>query len=296
MPAWFPIRFFFLLSCFVFLAGVGAPKLCAAERVQPVRVSSFSTILTELAREVGGDQVRVTGHVRPDTDPHDYEPTPGDLKVVGTADLVLVSARNLEGYVGRLERGVVDKRVLLAVGDRLKAARALDDPHWWHSIECMKEAAALVRDALAALRPEARPGFEQRAAAYRERLQSLQRWARTEVAKIPKDRRAFVTAHDAFGWLARENGLELIALEGFSGGGQPSSKKIAESIGRIRQKKVRAIFPESLDNPKVLEQISRESGARVGGVLYADGLGTGSAATYEGMYRENVKALVEALK
>jgi zinc/manganese transport system substrate-binding protein len=264
--------------------------------LEPVRVSSFSTVLTELAREVGGEQVRVTGHVRPDTDPHDYEPTPGDLKVVATAELVLVSARNLEGYVGRLERGVVDKRVLLPVGDRLKTARAFDDPHWWHSVECVKEATGLVRDALVKLRPEAREGFEQRASGYVQRLVGLQRWARTEVAKIPKDRRVFVTAHDAFGWLARENGFELMALEGFSGGGQPSSKKIAQLIERMREKKVRAIFPESLENPKVLEQIAREAGARLGGVLYADGLGTGAASTYEGMYRYNVKTVVEALK
>jgi zinc/manganese transport system substrate-binding protein len=64
----------------------------------------------------------------------------------------------------------------------------------------------------------------------------------------------------------------------------------------MREKKVRAIFPESLENPKVLEQIAREAGARLGGVLYADGLGTGAASTYEGMYRYNVKTVVEALK
>jgi zinc/manganese transport system substrate-binding protein len=60
---------------------------------------------------------------------------------------------------------------------------------------------------------------------------------------------------------------------------------------------VKAVFFESMENPKVLEEITRETGARIGGELYADGLAaSGEASTYIGMMRHNITTVVEALK
>jgi len=89
----------------------------AASAADKIRVSSFSTILTEIAQQVGGDRVEVTGHVKPGVDPHEFEPKPTDLKTVGDAQLILLSAKHMEGYVGKLKEATGTKGTLVEVGD-----------------------------------------------------------------------------------------------------------------------------------------------------------------------------------
>ncbi|MCE9611014.1 MAG: metal ABC transporter substrate-binding protein [Chthoniobacter sp.] len=274
-----------------------------------VRVSSFSTILTEIAQQVGGERVAVTAHVKPGVDPHEYEPKPTDLKTVGDAQVILLSAKHMEGYVAKLKESTGTKGTLLEVGDgfsslKLKpeagheghAHASEEDPHWWHSITNMVKATKIVRDAFSKASPADAALFADNAAKYLAKLDALQKWTRAELAKLPRDQRKLVTSHDAFQYFAKENGFTIYAIEGFSSADQPSSKKVADIIAVIKAQGVKAIFTESIKNPKVLTEITRETGAKVGGELYADGLGDGAAATYEGMYKHNVSTLVDALK
>ena len=276
---------------------------CFAE--EKLRVSSFSTILTELAEQVGGDRVAVTGHVKPGVDPHEYEPKPGDLKVVGEAQVILLSAKHMEGYVGKLKESTGTRGALVEVGDRFdslkmkadgEAGKTVEDPHWWHSIANMKSAVQVVRAAFTKADAADAPVFAANAAQYLARLEALRKWARVELAKLPLDQRKLVTSHDAFQYFAKENGFTIYAIEGISSADQPSSKKVADIIAIIKTQGVKAIFPEKIENPKVMKEITRESGAKVGGELYADGLGEDEAATYEGMYKHNVSTIVKALQ
>ena len=281
---------------------LAALPLAAAE---PIRVSSFSTILTEIAEQVGGPRVAVTAHVKPGVDPHEFEPEPADLKIVGNAQLILLSANQMEGYGGKLKEAAATRGLVIEVGDSFSlkklpgekdASRVAEDPHWWQSISNVEKATKIVRDELANVSPADSALFAENAAKYLDRLAALKKWARAKIAELPRDRRKLVTSHDAFQYFARENGFTIYAIEGVSSADQPSSKKVGDIIAAIRSQHVKAIFPESIENPKVLTEITRETGAKIGGQLYADGLGEGDAATYEGMYKHNVTTIVEALK
>jgi ABC-type Zn uptake system ZnuABC Zn-binding protein ZnuA len=267
---------------------------CARADEGRLRVSSFSTILTEVAAEVGGGRVDVTGHVRPGVDPHEFEPKPADLKTVGSADLILVSARHLESYVGKLREASGGKGMLLEVGNQLPGAS--DDPHWWHSIGNLRQATKIVRDELVRLRPDARAEFSANAEKYIASLDALQKWVKAKVAELPRDRRKLVTNHDSFGYFAKEFGFTVYPIAGISANDQPGSKKVAAIIATIREQGVKAIFSEDSENPKVIEQITRETGAKLGGKLLSDGLGAGPLGTVEAMFRHNVTTIVDALK
>jgi len=276
--------------------------LAAAE---PIRVSSFSTVLTEIAQQVGGPRVAVTGHVKPGVDPHEFEPKPGDIKTVADAQLILLSAKHMEGYVGKLKEATGARGRLVEVGNEFSSlkmpdekdpSRTVEDPHWWHSVANVEKAAKIVRDELIELSPADKELFTDNAAKYLARLETLQKWAKAKIAELPRDQRKLVTSHDAFQYFAHENGFTIYAIEGISSADQPSSKKVGDIIAAIRSQHVKAIFPESIENPKVLTEITRETGVKVAGNLYADGLGEGNASTYEGMYKHNVSTIVEALK
>jgi ABC-type Zn uptake system ZnuABC Zn-binding protein ZnuA len=286
----------------LFATLLGALSADAAEKI---RVSSFSTILTEIAEQVGGDRVAVTAHVKPGVDPHTFEPKPSDLKILGDAQFVLLSAKNLENYVGKLREATGSKAAFVEVGNgfaslRMKAendpGRTVEDPHWWHSVSNVGKATRIVRDALIKANPADEDIFTANAAKHLDRLAALEKWAKAKVAELPRDKRKLVTSHDAFQYFAHEFGFTIYAIEGVSPEEQPSSKWVAELIATIKAQGVKAIFLESVENPKVLNAITNETGIKVGGSLYADGLGAGDASTYEGMYKHNVSTIVDALK
>lgn len=277
----------------------------------PLRVASLNTVMADLAREVGGGRVDVVEVVGPGVDPHLYEPTPGDLREMSGAVLVLAGGLGFEGYLDNLRSGLGGTRFVVG-GEMVEtveggACEGHDhgdhvhghghvDPHWWHSVGNARRVAAGLRDAFIAADPEGRGAYEANWRDLDGRLERLGKWVRLQVAKVPRERRVLVTSHDALGYFAVEHGFEVMAVRGISTADQPSSRRVKELIGAIRSSGTRAIFVENIENPRVLEQIIAESGARRAGVLVADGLGAGEASTYEGMMRSNVTTIVEALR
>lgn len=267
-----------------------------------LRVASLSTITTEIARSVGGDKVEVIPIIKPGIDPHEFQPSPLDVKQIESADLVLITGKGIEGYLTKLEEAVGNKAKFVDTGSTIPSlkleeeGRMVEDPHWWHSIENMKKATIVVRKHFIDADPGNQAVYEKNAGAYLARLTDLEKWARQEVSKLPREKRKLVTSHDAFQYFARDFGFKIYAIEGVSTDDQPSSKKVTDLINTIRSEGVKAVFFESIENPKVVGEITRETGAKVGGELYADGLGDKEASTYPDMVRYNITAIVEGLK
>ena len=285
----------------------------------PLRVVTLNTVLTEIARSVGGDEVRVTGMLQPGVNPHDFQPSPRDIRNATEAEVVLASGLHLEAYLEHIIANTSAGHRLVLVGDNLPSELSLSTPHthahapgapacsashgervphWWHSIDNVLFATELVRAEFSRQRPALAERFTANAQVYRQRLLALKEWAQAEVAQIPPARRLLFTSHDAFGYLARDYGFKVHALSGLSTDGEPNARHMARLIDLIRKEKVKAVFAENSVNPRLISQLVSETGVKLGGTLYADGLGTAEspAATYESMMRHNLTTLVNALK
>ena len=138
--------------------------------------------------------------------------------------------------------------------------------------------------------------YERNTSTYLAALKDLETWAKVEVAQLPRNKRKLVTSHDAFQYLARDFGFKIYAIEGVSTDDEPSARKITNLIKTIKGEGVKAVFFESIENPKVVDRITKETGAKLGGKLYADGLGDNEAATYPDMMHYNITTIVEGLK
>jgi ABC-type Zn uptake system ZnuABC Zn-binding protein ZnuA len=272
----------------------------------PIRVVTLSTVLTEIAREVGGSEVVVSGLVRPGVDPHVFNPSPADIRMLVDADLVLASGLRLEPYLERVVASSAPSGLVVAVGDRVPlvltmadgtSGAAEKDPHWWHSIGNVIFATDLVRSELARLRPASAQAFAANAGRYRRKLEALQSWASLEAARLPAGRRILVTSHDAFAYLAHDYGFTVRPVSGLSTESEPDARRLAQLVDFVRAERVGAVFVESSASPRLVESLIAETGVRLGGTLYADGLGpAGSGAEdYASMYRHNLSAIVDAL-
>ena len=151
-----------------------------------------------------------------------------------------------------------------------------------------------IRIALAAAKPAAAQEFEQRATAYSLELDKLDQSIRERLKAIPVAQRRIITSHDAFGYFAAAYSVRFFPLQGLSTGSEPSAADVVRIIDQIKKNKVTAIFVENISDSRVLERITKESGARIGGTLYADALSEPSAGadTYLKMITHNATTIV----
>ncbi len=284
----------FRIICLVLVAATGAAR--AEGRVNVV--ASFS-ILADIVRNVGGDRVDVVALVGPDSDAHVYAPTPADAKKVTDARLLVVNGLGFEGWLPRLLQASGSKAPV-AVATKGIAPRKLGgdaDPHAWQSVVNARLYAGNIRDALIAVAPADADAFKANAEAYLAKLDALDREIREAVAKVPETRRRVISTHDAFGYFADAYGIKFIAPLGVSTDSEPSARDIAAIITQVKSTKIPAVFLENISDPRLIQRIAAETGARVGGTLYSDSLTgeKGDAPTYIDMVRHNIKALTSAL-
>jgi zinc/manganese transport system substrate-binding protein len=284
-----------------------APGTRAQDRLNVI--ASFS-ILGDFVKNVGGDRVEVATLVGPNGNAHVYAPSPGDAKKVADAKLVFVNGLGFEGWLERLVKASGTKAPIVVATKGIKPLERAGehdhdhdhdhgraDPHAWQSVANAKIYVANIRDALIAADPAGKDAYSANAAAYLAKLDALERDVREVIAKIPADRRRVITSHSAFGYFQDAYGVNFTAPQGVSTEAEASAKDVAAIIAQIRKQKVAAVFLENVTDPRLVEQVARETGAKVGGTLYSDALtdDKGDATTYIDLMRHNLRQLASAL-
>jgi zinc/manganese transport system substrate-binding protein len=283
----------------IVLACVALIVTALPARAEPLKVVASFSILGDLVRNVGGNSIEVTTLVGPDSDAHVYSPTPADAKRIADAKLIIVNGLGFEGWLPRLVQSSGGKVKIVTATDGIAPLRLGNDadPHAWQSVGNAKVYVANIRTALSAADPANAERYRANAEAYLAKLDALDREVRDAVAKLPPARRKVISTHNAFGYFAAAYGIEFIAPLGVSTESEPSARDIAKIITQVKQAKIPAVFLENVTDPRLMQRISAETGARVGGTLYSDGLTgeKGDAPTYIDMVRHNIKALTRAL-
>ena len=116
------------------LIGVATLALLALPQAnaQALKVVSTFSIISDFARNVGGDRVELTTLVGPDGDAHSYEPRPADATAIGNADVVLVNGAGFEGFLQRLVRASGGKATVVELSKGAALLRNADDDHGSH--------------------------------------------------------------------------------------------------------------------------------------------------------------------
>jgi ABC-type Zn uptake system ZnuABC Zn-binding protein ZnuA len=290
-----PRRLLLVLLAVAVLAVAGCRDRAGSDA--PVTAVATTTQIADLVRNVGGSRVSVDGILRPNSDPHEYEPRPSDAEALTTADIVFRSGGDLDEWLDEIVDNAGGDATQVTLIDSVH--RIGDDPHWWQNPRNTILAVGAIRDALVKADPAGRRGYDRRAAAYVAKLRSLDAAIARCVDRVPPARRKIVTTHDALGYFAYRYGVNVIGavIPSLSTQAQASARDVNELVDQIRSQGVEAIFPEAAVSQKLEDAISREAGAKVGAKLYADTLGpAGSgAATYLEAMRHNASALVDGM-
>lgn len=286
-----------LLALFTLLVSL---SLAAAEK--PKVVTSFS-ILADITAQIGGDRIELRNLVGADADAHVYAPSPEDAKAVLDADLIIANGLGFEPWLDRLIASSD------AAGTRIDASAGvlplmLDedghrvaDPHAWQNLANAEIYVQNIAKALSKASPAHATYYGERRDAYLTQIRALLSEAKAGLGQLPAAQRTIITSHDAFGYLGQAYGLNFIAPQGLSTEDEPSAAEVAALIRQIRADGVRAVFVENIRDPRLIQQIAAEGGAKVGGTLYSDALASeGAANSYLGMFEHNLDTLLAALK
>lgn len=284
----------------------------------------------DIAKQVGGDKVKVTLLVPPGTEPHDWEPTVKDLKAVGQAKVFIYNGAGLEPSEKLLAPDILKeaKPVELAKSvdvmpiktvDLDKEAEADHDhdhhtdaahhdndghdhhhgtvaPHiWLNLMNVVKEVDAVVA-AFSEADPANKDYYEANGKAYKEKLTALDAQYEAFAQTVPS--KELVVTHEAFGYLANRYGFTQLGIMGVAPDAEPTPERMASIISFVKAHKVKAIFSEELVNPKLAEAIAKETGAKVYMLNPVEGLTEEqmkAGATYLSIMEDNLKVLKTAL-
>ena len=264
-------------------------------------VASFS-ILGDLTGRIAGDRVELKTLVGPDGDAHVFEPTPADARAVAQSQIFLINGLDFEPWADRLAKSTDSRAKIVVASVDVKplpfraGTRALD-PHAWQDARNAMTYVENITRALAAVDAPNAEFYKANALAYLGELRGLDGDIRAAFAAIPAARRRVITTHDAFSYFGKAYGIQLIAPLGTSTEEQASAKAVAALITQIKRERIAAVFVENVSDPRLIEQVARETGAKLGGKLFSDALSTkaGPAPTYIALMRHNAKLLTEAM-
>jgi zinc/manganese transport system substrate-binding protein len=288
-------------ACF----GVVASSLGAgAQAPAKIRAVATFSILADIVANVGGDRVEVTALVGPDGDAHVYSPTPADARRLSEAKIVFTNGLKFEGWIDRLVKSSGTRAPTIEVAKAVRPLKGEDghghgamDPHAWQDVANAKLYTAAIRDGLAAVDPDGKSAYQANASAYLAKLDALDADIRALVNGIPKGNRRIITSHDAFRYFEAGYGLAFVAPQGVSTDAEASAGDVAKIIRQIKRDKITAVFVENVSDPRLMQRIASETGAKLGSRVYSDALSGpgGRAATYIDMMRHNIRAFSAAL-
>ena len=270
-------------------------------------VATFSVIADMLAR-VGGDHIAIKTIVGAGGDCELYQPSAADVATVASARAVFFNDLNEEfepwlepllkqaafkGAKVVVTRGV---RTLTAEEEHPVSGRQLPaaiDQHAWldprNGVVYVRNIAA----ALARLDPANASDYSARAAAYAEEIRAVDDWARKEMAGVPAAKRRALSSHDSLQYIANVYGITLLTVNGWTNKNEPSAAELGKLARQIRAERVKALFLDSITDPRAMQRIAGETGAAIGGTLYGDSLSPagGDADSYIAMLRHDVAVL-----
>ncbi len=300
-----------------------SPVATAANQTvaKPTVVVSHS-VLCDLTQTIAQATIDLTCLVMPGEDPHAYQATPRDRKLLESAQLILYGGYDLEPGIEQLIAATPAAIAKVAVSEKAVTKPLMGDhhdhdhaegkhdhdhakgdiapdPHVWHDPKQGIEMAKIVRDQLQQLSPNNAALYDQTAQQFIDQLTQVDRWIAAQIATIPANQRKLVTTHDALGYYGQAYGIEILGtLQGLSTTEQPTPTRLKELVNEIKAAKVPTIFAEVSTNDKVLSNVAREAGVTINTQpIYADGIGQAGtpSGTYVGMLVTNTCTIVNGL-
>lgn len=290
----------YLLGFCLLLIGCQHAPPAAAPKDELLNVLASTTMIADLAENIGGNHIKVTSLMKSGVDPHLYQAKESDAASMQSADLVFYNGIHLEAKLSDVLEKLPNASSLEAALDKSDILNedGGQDPHIWFDISLWKKAATHVKEVLAKKDSKHADNYATNLTEYLKKLDDLQTYVTKKLSSIPVEQRVLVTAHDAFNYFARSNDFNVKAIQGVSTESEASTSAINHLAEYLASQQIKAIFTESSISHKTVESLqkavqSKGGDLMIGDELYSDSLKEGT--TYIETYTLNVDAIAKGL-
>ncbi|MBK9332365.1 MAG: zinc ABC transporter substrate-binding protein [Ignavibacteria bacterium] len=296
------IKLVLIFCAVIFLSGCKTEKSDEPVSGKIVAVSSIN-IISDIVKNIGGDKVESYSICGVGVDPHSYHPKPSDPRLISKSNIVFINGFNLEHWIEEMIEGAGSGKKIITASEGITPITddkgfGDPDPHAWFDVKYAKIYAQNIAKGLSEVDPTNAVYYNENLKKYLTELDNLDNWIKDEIVKIPEDQRILITSHDAFRYFGKAYGMEVNGLQGISTEAKVRTEDYKNIIDLIKSRKIKSVFIETSVNPKLLEQISGETGVVVGGTLYSDSIGNEGTpeGSYTGAVKFNVNTIVNSLK
>ncbi|WP_047680211.1 MULTISPECIES: metal ABC transporter substrate-binding protein [Xenorhabdus] len=265
------------------------------------RVVTTFTIIQDMAQNIAGDAAIVESITKPGAEIHDYQPTPKDIMKAKRADLILWNGLNLERWFERFFENMQDIPVAVITEGitplpiREGPYNQNPNPHAWMSPNNALIYIENIRKVLVKHDPANADTYNRNAKIYTDKIAKLDAPLRERLSRIPENKRWLVTSEGAFSYLAQDYGFKEVYLWPINAEAQGTPQQVRRVIDTMMKHNIPVIFSESTVSDKPAKQVSKETGAHYGGVLYVDSLSTskGPVPTYIDLLNTTVDTIAK---
>ena len=300
---------FFLIISLISTVVVTAANSASFKKSYPMKVGATVGMVADIVQAVAKEKAEVKNIIGSGVDPHVYNPTRSDVATLLKSDIIFYAGLLLEGQMSDILVKMSRKRPVYAVTELLQSDYLIhdaqtnhDDPHVWMDVNGWMKAVEVVADAMSTFDPPNQDYYSQNAKQYLKQLKQLNEYAKQTIASIPPEQRLLVTAHDAFNYMGRAYGIEVLGIQGLSTESEAGIKDINRIVDTLVNRKIPSVFVESSVSQKNVKALIEGAASRghqvtIGGELYSDAMGPPGTyeGTYIGMIDHNVTVIASAL-
>jgi zinc transport system substrate-binding protein len=258
-------------------------------------------ILEDFTQKIGGDHVVITNLMKSAGEPHDYEPSTQDMKILSETKYIMILGNNFETWFSDVYDTIKGSGVkVLTVSEGIPtitdAATGQIDPHIWTSIKNAKLMLEKIRDFLVEIDPNHQAVYDAALSAAMDDFDQLDH--DYESALKERKRNEFVTNHAAFSYLAKDYGLTMIPIMGLEPDAEPSASIMVRIIDTVSLYQIPYILYEDEANTAVALTIARQTGAQTGILRTIESLNAAQIKAgddYLSLMRENLIWLKKAV-
>ena len=294
----------FIGILFVFLIG------CDSAVSSKLSVLSTTGMIGDIVKNIAQDKLNHEILMGPGVDPHLYKASEGDVQKLANADIIFYNGMHLESKLADEFERMATKKPTVAITKSIPKHLLIassdyenyPDPHVWFDIDLWKFCVKEVTQSLIKLDTNNADFYLANQNSYLKKLSNLQKWTFNEIAKIEKQKRILITAHDAFGYFGKAYDFEVMGLQGISTVSEAGTKDIQRLTKVIMTHQIPSIFIESSVPVRQIEALQDAVNAKgfsieIGKSLYSDAMGDPSTieGTYIGMIKHNITSIVDGL-
>ncbi|MCX5814534.1 MAG: zinc ABC transporter substrate-binding protein [Proteobacteria bacterium] len=253
---------------------------CGKKEQSPTGQKKLNIVTTlfplyDFTRNIVGDKAQVTLLLPPGIEPHSFEPKPGDMLRINSANLFIYTGKYMEPWVEGILKGLDSKKLFVVDTSRGivlneekedkkdhddKHGRGKIDPHMWLDLSNAQKIVDNILDSVIQKDVANRDYYTKNAAAYKTKLSEMDAKFR-ETFSICKKHTFIHGGHFAFNYLAKRYNLQYIAAYHGSPDAEPTPRRLIELKNKMKQYDIKYIYYEGLILPRVSEVISQETGA-----------------------------------